>query len=238
MAIALLGTPTSGGSGAGATGLAVMTVPTAAQGLTDANTLLMLSVCGTATAIADIPAPTTGSWTTWVANTASGTVFKHVTYSRFCSSEPTSYAITGLTTGRYSWDMRVYSGVDGTTPQDVTPTTQTSTTAMPTPAAITPVTTGAWVDCTNSIVTASTITNTTWTSSNMTLDTNATSTAAAATNAAMGQAHVAWTSGSFSPNLTQATSTAARGVTFTSAIRPAAAAATSLPELVMATPRY
>lgn len=235
MAIALLGTPTGGGLAAAGTSVTA-TVPTAAQGVTSSTTLLLLTLSGNATAVASVATP--AGWSVWQANTLSGTVFESVTFSRFASAEPTSYTVSGLTSGRWAWNVRVYSGVDGTTPKDVAVTNAVSTTGTPTPAAITPVTSGAWVDCTNSVVTASGVTTTTWTSSNMTKDTDWTSTAGATTNAAGGTAHFAWTSGAFSPNLTQVTSTAARGVSFTSALRPAAGAAAAPFELLTPTPRY
>lgn len=232
MAIALLGTPTGGGLAAAGTSISP-TIPAAAQSpYSDVNTLLIMTVIGNATGIASVATPS--GWSVWQANTLSGTVFNVVAFYRFANAEPGSYTLSGLTNGRYAYNVRAYTGVDGVTPQDVTPITTVSTSGTPSPTAITPVTVGAWVDCTNGVVTASGTTTTTWTSSNMTKDTDYTSTAGAATNAAGGTAHFAWVSGAFTPNLTQATSTASRGVAVTSGIRPAF----PLPELVMAPPRY
>lgn len=220
MGIALLGTPTAGSTAGSSTTTFSTPVPTAVQGLTDPNTLLLWTVAGVATSMAAIATPS--GWSVWQANVAVSTNVTVVTFFRFASAEPASYTLSGLTTGRYAANIRAYSGVDGTTPKDVTPTTASSTTAMPSPAAITPVTTGAWIDCTNSIAQATGVTSTTWTSSNMTKDTDWTSAHATLANAAGGTAHLAWTSGAFTPNLTQASGTASRGAAITSAIRPAA----------------
>jgi hypothetical protein len=226
--IALIGS-TGGGSSSSQTTTG-STVPAAVQGLTDPNTLLLWTVAGVAVAIADIPTPS--GWSVWQANTAASTNFKVVTFYRFASAEPASYGITGLTSGRYASTLRVYSGVDATNPQDVAVTTSVSTTAMATPASITPVTNGAWIDCTNDVVTASGVTTTTWTSSNMTKDIDYTSTVGSATNAAGGTAHQAWSSGAFTPVLTQATSTASRGIAITSALRPASLSSIALTDAV------
>lgn len=236
MAIALLGTPTGGGTGSAATSLTA-TVPTAVQGVTSTTTLLLWTIAQvTATTAVDIATPS--GWSSWQASLTAGTNTKVITFYRYASAEPTSYALSGLTSARYAWNIRAYSGVDATTPQDVTPTNVISATAMVAPAAITPVTSGAWIDCTNAVASASAITTTTYTSSNMTKDTDYTSTSTNTSNAAGGTAHLAWTSGAFTPNLTQATSTASRGISITSAIRPSieavsGALATSLTGVIL-----
>lgn len=137
MAIAHVGTSTTLNSSSATT--VVVSVP---GGTVNGHTLRAeITVIGQPT----ITAP--GGWTL-IGTQDAGTTLRVATYWRAASSEPANYTWTLSSSFRAKGSITARSGIDTTTPLDVTPTSNGSTTSGTshgTPS-ITPVTSGAWLE--------------------------------------------------------------------------------------------
>jgi hypothetical protein len=182
--------------------------------------LLLWRISDTTTTV---PATPSG-WTLLISGTATATMV--VIWWRIAASEPASYTTAAFATaGRRIGIMSCYSGVDNTTPFDVTtPAMVAGTTAVACPA-ITPTTSGAWVLGIANATVALNVTTTTFSSANTTIDTQKTTTSTTATNDVGAHSHFAWSSGAFTPTFT-ASQTMVRTLGGSVALRAAAAAAT------------
>lgn len=209
-------TPTLDHTGAGGTAL-TLNVPTSTA---DGDFLtLAVSGCGT---MVNAPATPAG-WSILYPWTFSGTTLAMIVFYRFASSEPGSYAFTGMDAARWAGIMRCDTNVDPSSPQDVAQQVGSSTTVQAPNTAITPISDRTRVvgwEC----GVANAATTTTWSTatSGAAIDAVETSSAAAATNAAMATASVGpVTPIPVSQALTMTPSgTIARGLSVTVALRP------------------
>jgi hypothetical protein len=211
MAIAVRGTPTTAETASNT--LLTQNVPTNQDG----DLLLWVISNGNTNLIS----PPTG----WIdlASFASPGADALMVWYRIAASEPASYdsGSRGAASGRCSGIMIAYSGVDQTTPFDVTTPTPIAGTTTTTCPAITPTTSGAWVLAFAAALVGVGVVNAVYTSSNTTIDQSATSTSGASTNNVSAVSHAAWSSGAFTPLLTCSQATT-RGIGGTAALRPAA----------------
>lgn len=215
--IALRGTPTTS-EAAASTGITT-NVPV---GVANGDLLVWITSQTTANLIA-----VNAGWTERQ-NGVSGASSLQVWY-RVASSEPASYTTAARSAARAWGVMLAFSGVNATTPWDVTESAMVAgTTAVACPA-VTPVTAGAWVLSAATGLVALGVIDTTASSSNTTVDVSTTSTSGAATNMAGGSSHFAWSSGAVTPAWTLSNTTT-RTIGAALALRPAGSAAATGPQ--------
>ena len=190
--------------------------------------LLLWSMGGAASSIA-LPSPPAG-WALWNANLSAVGATGAVFWYRVACSEPSSYTVSGLTSGRYATFMSAYRGVDQTTPKDATNTTATNGANFATPPAITPVTVGAWPVMLEAAQITSAAAAPVGGSTNATaLVGQATSTVASVANPALIEGYYSgWASGAFTFNLSKSAGSFSAGHVVVSALKPAVARANFL----------
>jgi hypothetical protein len=217
VAIALVGTP-SVAEAAATTGI-TNNVP---AGTADGNFLVWVTGQTTATLIA-----TLAGWTQRQSGVGGASSLQ--VWYRFASSEPASYTTAARTASRAFGVMAAFSGVDATTPWDVTEAAMVAgTTAFAGPA-VTPVTAGAWILGIADCLVASGVINTVLSSSNTTIDGQTTSTSGASTNMAGAISHQLWSgSGALTPAWSASNATT-RTIAGAYALRPAAGGAAVAP---------
>jgi hypothetical protein len=222
-AIALVAATTSEASGT--TGITNNVPP----GTADGHFLVWVTGQTTATLIAVL-----AGWTERQ-NGVSGASSLQVWY-RFASSEPASYTTAARTASRAFGIMAAFSGVDATTPWDVTEAAMVAgTTAFAGPA-VTPVTAGALVLGIADTLVGAGVINTVLSSSNTIPDAQVTSTNGASTNMVGGISHYPWRSGAVTPAWA-ASNVTTRTVAGAYALRPAAGGAPAIPPILVMSPR-
>jgi hypothetical protein len=212
MAIALVGVSTA--EAAATTGI-TNNVP---AGIADGDFLIWVTGQTTATLIG-----THASFTS--RQTGVGGASSLQVWYRFASSEPASYTTAVRTASRAFGVMAAFSGVDATTPWDVTEAAMVAgTTAFAGPA-VTPVTAGAWILGIADALVGAGVINTVLSSSNTAIDVQKTSTSGASTNMVGAISHQAWSgSGALTPAWSASNATT-RTIAGAYALRPAAGAA-------------